>query len=352
MAEQVRQPYYKSGSTTDRVEQTTPSVEQKTTSVTPPTAEAQQYLEQQLGPLRKQYGILPDGQSDPFRVLGYKPEERQADIASQRELEAWKQKEAGIYNGIALAVDAMTAGLGGNVQRRDVGNLAAEAANRQQQLDMLNRQQTAAEQEKLRQNAASYAGLVNKLTEDYLQKVVTTQKSGGEKLVRTTKTPETGYTTRAIGGAGSSGDDSGGGNGKKWLFTTTVNSGENAGKHVQHDLTEQQYKNVAGVLLARYKSILSDPSVSQGVKDSLTAKLKAAKILSDDGSTEKWDTDQIMRNGKFWMLTDGDRELINRYTDGKVVLKAPDSGQSKKAPYLNSQNGNENKKVAPYLKQK
>lgn len=328
MAEQVRQPYYKSGTTTDRVEQTTPSVEQRTTSVAPPTAEAQQYLEQQLGPLRKQYGILPDGQSDPFRVLGYKPEERQADIASQRELEAWKQKEAGIYNGIALAVDAMTAGLGGNVQRRDVGNLAAEAANRQLQLDMLNRQQTAAEQEKLRQNAASYAGLVNKLTEDYLQKVVTTQKSGGEKLVHEEKTPESGYTTRAIGENSDNSSDGGGGGGKKYLFTTTVNKGNNAGKHIQHDLTEQQYKNVAGVLLARYKGLLNDPSKSQKYKTDFEKKLKDAGILISQEGKEVWNTDQIMRNGTFWGLTQGDRDLINMFTDGKVVIKAPDDGWS------------------------
>lgn len=327
MATTVREPYYKSGTTTDRVEQTTPSVETKTTTVAPPSPEAQQYIEQNIAaPLRKHYGINPDGTSTPFQVLGYKPEDRQAEIARQRELEAWKQKEAGIYNGIALAVDAMTAGIGGDVQRRDVGNQAAEAAARQEQLKLLDQQQSAAEQEKLRQNASTYHGLLNKFTEDFLQKQTTTQKTGGQKLVHETTSPESGYRTHAFKGDGDSDGNGSGGNGKKYLFTTTLTGGVNAGQHRQHELTEQQYKNVAGVLLARYKSILNDPSLNQQYKDGMKEKLKSAGILDDSNSVEKWNTDQIMRNGLFWGLTQGDRDLINQFTDGKVTFKTPNNG--------------------------
>ena len=322
-------------STIDRIETTTPSVERNITTIAPPTPESQQYLERQLTPLRKQYGILPDGSSDPFVVLGYKPEVRQADLERKRELEAWKQKEAGIYNGIALAVDAMTAGLGGNVQRRDVGNLAADAAIRQQQLDILNQQQSAAEQEKLRANSATYAGLVNKLTEDYLQKVQTTQKSGGQKIVHQESSPEVVYRTHYVGGGGggsSSSSRSGGGGsgrsgGSRWLFTVTARGG--SGRHYQIELTEQQYRNVQGVLFARYKSLLNDESRSQAFRDDLKRRLVSAGILrkaTDWADDSKWNKDQIMRNGLFFELTDADRQLLNQFTQGKVRFTGGGSG--------------------------
>lgn len=91
-------------------------------------------------PLARAYDIDPiSGRfvGDVGTLLGFDPEKYKTEQAAKARLAQFKQKEAGWRNGLGVIMDAVTAGIGGNVWERKPDTKAAEARTENEQANTL-----------------------------------------------------------------------------------------------------------------------------------------------------------------------------------------------------------------------
>ena len=238
----------------------------------------------------------------------------------------FKKKESGWYNGIALAMDAMTAGLGGNVYLRDV-NKAKEAQQKQDQLRMEQKAEDAQNAQAMQQAGLSYGKWADAITRNYLSKVQSTV--GGESTKTTTHGAKTGYTTRAFSPSQMN-------PGKDWskdkprlVVKVNQNDPNNPEKYKTFELdSEKEYETIRDVLSTYYSKKVYDemknqrnPDTGELPKGGYFETFRSMGVVNDKG--EVVNPDLLMHGGEYFTMDDAVKGLIEKATGGKVKFTGP-----------------------------
>lgn len=333
----------------DVTKETTTEPKTVTTSYTAPSPEVQQQLDANAEQYRKALGGTPDGSFTPFGGL-IDTDKEKLRLQREAELAEFKKKESGWYNGIALALDALTAGIGGNVYPRNV-NKAQEANQRQEYIMAQQRAADHAASEDVKSRANAYAKYLNDLSGRYLTKTTTTNGGNttettrhGEKktdkgVVVTPSQLNPGRDWQAYDAAEGKGKPS---------FVVKMNSNDPSKAQYQHfELKDQdEYNRIRDILKAYYKKKVtdernSDSNASGGYFD----KLRRIGAMGDDGEWK--DPNLLMRSGEFYDLDDAVKKQIVTATGGRVKFDE----QTITAPYIltgAAQQGQQGL-VAPYM---
>lgn len=307
----VRQPKREDAYTVTETSTTTPKT--VTTEYAAPSPEVQARIDAALEPAKKAYGVNPDGSMTPLSVLGYDPAKEARRRQREAELAEFKKKESGWYNGIALAMDAMTAGLGGNVYLRDV-NKAKEAQQKQDQLRMEQKAEDAQNAQAMQQAGLSYGKWADAITRNYLGKMQTT--TGGQTTKTTTHGAKTGYTTRAFSPSQMGEEWSKG----KPRFVVKMHADDpSRASYQEFELKNaDEYNTIRDILKEYYMKKVSEELKSEGgaTETGYLAKLQAIGAMDENA---KWkDPDLLMRGGDFYDLDDAVKKRIVKATGGKV----------------------------------
>ena len=309
-----------------------PEETQRVTSVSAPDAQTQQFMQQNaIRPLQQAYGIDPNpGKATPFEVLGYNPEEERRRREAEKALNDRKRKENAWYNAFAVVGDALTAGLGGNVWKRQPNNIGAQANADNQRLIAEQKADDMRNAAMVRNAGIDYANNVNRLIQNYLTRTTDTVKTGGNRLEITQHGAQNGWRqqSHALGSASSG---SGGGDGYKIININTGNRDKGNFAQNGYHVTKAEYDAVSDLVRSYYNKLLNqrgaDGQLTRHAED-MRQKLLNAGVLNKSvaGSTKDieqnaFDSDMILRNGEFWDLDDPIMTRIEKATKGKVKFK-------------------------------
>lgn len=341
--------------------QVQPEETQRVTSVSAPDAQTQQFMQANaIKPLQQAYGIDPNtGKATPFEVLGYDPEEERKRRAAEQRLNDWKRKENAWYNAFALAGDAITTALGGNVWKREPNHIGAKANSDNQRLIAEQKADDMRNAAMVRNAGIDYANNVNKIIQNYLTRTTDTTKTGGNRMEITQHGAKDGWAqhSHALGSASASASAGGGGSYKRMNI---VLSGQNGSENVQsYDLTKPEYEAVSEIVKTKYTQILhkgfspnATPQERQAAESLRNDLINSGALISEPnpatGSVQyKFDYDAILQNGRYWQLSDMERSRIEKATGGKVRFVTDEYGHTKPIPpYKNKKSNNNN--IPPY----
>lgn len=331
-----------------------PSVETKTTQFGLPDAQTQEYIRKNIiEPTQKAYGVNPNtGDITPFQALGYNPEDERKRREAEMALNDRKRKENAWYNAFAVVGDALTAGLGGNVWKRQPNRIGQQAIADNQRLIAEQKAEDEGNAAKLRNAGTAYANTVNRLIQNYLSKTTTTNKTGGDSVETTIHQEQNGYRYVSVPekqNNNGSGRGSGRGSNSDKYVNINVTNTDGSTKKNRYEVTKEQYKALQGILKEHYNKILSrNDDQARQLENALT---NSHVITGMDSRGQYiYDMDQLLQNGKYWMLDDATMDRIEKEIGGKAKFKRPESNKNRnlKAPWLQLQTNNSNK--APWLK--
>lgn len=335
--EQRRNPYEQEAYQERKTVQVEPEETTRTTTVGAPDPTTQAYIRQNvIQPLANAYGVDPNnGQvKTPFEVLGYNPEDERKRREAERALNDRKRKENAWYNAFAVLGDSLTAALGGNVWQRQPNNIGAKANADNARLIAEQKAEDEANRAKLRAAGAQYAGMVNKLIQNYLTKTTTKNTTGGGRVEITDHPAIKGYKTSShvVGdGDNGSGSGSGGGGGNKIMNINTGSREKGNFKRGGYSLSNAQYDAVKGILESYYQSILNEKDTEDNPtkrSEDLRQKLLQAGVLKKSVAGSKnnieqndFENDMVMLNGQYWSIDNATAKRIEEATGGKVKFK-------------------------------
>lgn len=310
---------------TKKTVQVEPEETQRSVSYQAPTPEMQEYIQKNIiKPTQRAYGINPNtGDVTPFQALGYNPEDERKRREAEMALNDRKRKENAWYNAFAVVGDSLTAALGGNVWQRQPNRIGAQANADNQRLIAEQKAEDMNNAAMLRNAGVKYADAVNRLIQNYLTKTTTTNKTGGSRT-ETTDHPQVVSTREAIDYSGKRGN--GGANKTKYVNIDITESDGSMSRR-RYDVTEQQYKALQGILKEHYNKILN--GTDEKAQDLYKRLMDSHVILGFDKNKGQYiyDNDQLLLNGRFWMLDDPTRRRIEKEVPG-IKFKNKDQNES------------------------
>lgn len=235
-----------------------------------------------------------------------------------------------LYNSLQALADMGIAIGGGNVYKRELDKTGIEAAkDTQARKDKLAEQEAAARQRDadLLRAAADNAEKLRERFDAMRERVSSTNSNSAGVTTdnRTTNTESRSSSssrsagTQQLKGGGTGRSGGGSGGGSKYSMVIDITGKD--GKHTEHDLTESEYKDIQGVLISRYKQLLENGTDEQ--KTAAEKWLREHHIIDSSG---EWNYDQIMRNGRYYGLTDADVNMIREKTNNKVSFPNHNQG--------------------------
>ena len=281
--------------------------------------ELRQYYEQQKKELQDAYHIIPEtgdvDQKTLFGALGVNPELMRKNREEEMRRNRMKQKAAALYNSGALISDILSAGIGGNVWKREKDSTAKEA---HQANLMLEREQAAED--------AANAGVVNK-TRDAYYKALQTLNTNMEKyngVLRTTtgggsSSTTTGgdtHTTKSGGGTHTTGwIESGGVPGNR----SGANKGGGTGAIVgvmgsDGNLSTQDISKAQQDALGKHAASVYEKAIKDGDSE-LFNHFKRLGIVKKTKSGYDWDYTKLVESGYLFATSTKNPNISNSIKD-------------------------------------
>lgn len=273
-------------------------------------------------------------------ILGVDPEVMRRKRQAEEELNRSKQKEAGLYNALAVLGDMITTAGGGNVWKRNPDGKAKEARDRNLQLQQEQQAEDIANNNALRNAELSYAAAVQKMRDTYakqfgLKQSKTVEYGGNTTTTKTQGQDQTTGYRYALNKNGNSSSSSSGG-GSQWVMNINTTKADGTVSKKGYQLNQNEFEAVAGLLKAHYNTILNEKD--EKGKPTVRAIDLRAKLLENhvlkkvaDPMTNQiqyeYDDNQLLQNGKFWALDEGLRNRIRTVSGNKVKFQTTGWGK-------------------------